>query len=133
MNEPSAVRRRRPRVLIWFRVYCVLMALLGLVLLVVGFSVLFGKVHVKDWDPETAGIVHAAVGFVYVGAFSMAPFLPPRPKTWLYSLVLICMGMLSCALFPFCVALLIFWIRPNTQQYFGKTNDASCPPPASPA
>ena len=39
-----------------------------------------------------------------------AIFLPPRPWVWIYDLVLIAIGFMSCCILPFSVALLIFWL-----------------------
>ena len=59
------------------------------------------------------GLVLAAV---YVYAF----FAPARPWAWIYHLVLICLGLTSCCCMPASIPLLVFWLRPTTQRYFGR-------------
>ena len=60
-----------------------------------------------------------AAAWMLLVVFAVAPFLPRRKWVWIYDLVVICLGMTSCCTLPVCIALLIFWIRPETRQFFG--------------
>lgn len=66
------------------------------------------------------GVMMLVMGVALFGAFALPFFLPARPWVWVYDLVMICLGLTSACLLPFCVPLLIFWIKPATQRYFGK-------------
>ena len=52
--------------------------------------------------------------------YGAAIVLPPRPWTWIYGFVPICIGMTSCCILPFSIALIVFWIKPETRHYFGR-------------
>jgi hypothetical protein len=59
------------------------------------------------------------MGVALAAPFAVAPFLPRRRWVWVLHVVLIALGMTSCACIPATVPLLIFWIRPETQAWFG--------------
>jgi len=52
--------------------------------------------------------------------FGVGVFLPREPWAWIYGIVTIGIGMTSCATLPFCIPLLIFWIKPETKAYFDQ-------------
>ena len=60
-----------------------------------------------------------ALVIVLVLIFATAMLLPRVRWAWTYSLVLICLGMGGITLVA-AVPLLIFWIRPETQAWFGR-------------
>lgn len=47
--------------------------------------------------------------------------LGPWPWLWTYDLVIICLGMTSTCILPASIPLLIFWLKPETKRYFGKS------------
>jgi hypothetical protein len=116
----------RPSVVVWYRVYCVASA---------AFYLLIASVFVlgMTFDPSfTQGVQHPeafrifawifATFILMFGALFAVSFLFGRtPSAWVYHLVLICFG-LSNGLFLFgCIPLLIFWLKPETKAYFGRT------------
>ena len=62
----------------------------------------------------------AGIGSVFSALFVASFLLPPRPWAWIFHLVLICIGMTSGCTLPASVALLIFWLKPETRVYFGR-------------
>jgi hypothetical protein len=46
--------------------------------------------------------------------------LSPRPWLWTFDLVVICFGLTSACFLPACIPLLIFWMKQDVKQYFGK-------------
>lgn len=119
--DPSS----RPGVVLWFKIYAgflaaiyVLTALAMLVLIVVGPQ--------EPVDPEEAmftGIFGGVLIFVcglLALLFGAALFLPRRPWVWIYDIVLIALGMTSCPSVLASIPLLIFWLKPETQRYFGR-------------
>jgi hypothetical protein len=61
----------------------------------------------------------AAVSLPLAAIYAVGPFLPRRRWAWVWHLVLIAIGLTSCACVPFCVPLLVFWIRPDAQAWYG--------------
>lgn len=77
------------------------------------------KFTAEDVSPVLGWILLIASTCFFVA--SVLPFfLKPKPWVWIYSLVLICSGMLSTCLLPASVALLVFWIKGETRRYFGR-------------
>lgn len=114
-----------PPVVVWFRVYCVLMSLLYLLCLGLGITMLvmrsfFAREMKEDAMVVTIqGSLYAGLGLVFLIAFAAAFFFPRKKWVWIYDLVLICLGMTSCCCVPACIPLLIFWLKPEVKAYFG--------------
>ena len=66
------------------------------------------------------GIVFVFIGPLLFIPFAIAPFLGRKSWVWVYDLVLICLGMTSCACLPATIPLLIFWLKPETKAWFGR-------------
>jgi len=112
----------RPKVVVWFKVYCwVLAALYFLVML---FSMMFFMVSPEslEMDAVAAMIIGGlllAMGAGLLVVSLLGVFLTPRPWVWVYSLVLICLGMTSACFIPFCVVLLLYWLKEETKAHYG--------------
>ncbi|HEX2122748.1 MAG TPA: hypothetical protein VHL59_14015 [Thermoanaerobaculia bacterium] len=114
----------QPPVVMWFKVYAVAMALLYIACSALGLAIIFFGHEWGEMPPGEAifvGSIFAAVSVPLIFVFGAAPFLPRRPWVWIYDLVLICAGFTGCCTLPFSIVLLIFWIRPETKAYFGRT------------
>jgi hypothetical protein len=133
-----------PGVVFWYRAYCVLAALLcalasafaagiaaltaGILGMISGLSDDSARVqgtvsslpHPFRFEATPLMVAPIVVGVVLVLAFAAAPFLRRTPAAWTYHAVLIGLGLLT-PLLPFSVALIIFWLQPRTQAYFGRT------------
>jgi cell division protein FtsW (lipid II flippase) len=115
----------RPGVLTWFTVYCVLMALIYALVAVGGAIILSSPELFEEGprDPEELkirAIAMLVVGIALMPVFAIALALPRRPWVWIYDLVLICVGFLSCCFWPISIPLLIFWIKPDARAWFGR-------------
>lgn len=115
----------RPGAVTWFYVYCVFMALLYLGCLFVGLFL--AQLDPAELDAgEEAEVIRIqayaimAVSVPLMVAFGIAPFLGRRRWLWIYGIVMIGLGMTSCCTLPFCIPLLIFWIKPETKAYFNE-------------
>jgi hypothetical protein len=114
---------RGRRVFFWYRVYATLMALLyaGLAALGVFILLLAPQANRRDEaDPVLVGGIYAILGAIFFVPFAAALILPKKPWTWIYHIVLICLGMTSCCLLPFTIPLLINWLKPETKALFGR-------------
>jgi len=113
-----------PPVVIWYKVYAGLMAVMYLLVLVGGIALpLIAPEEVDlDADDPPAWAVSLVVGCVslpFAAAYVAAFFVPVKPWAWIYHLVLICIGFTSVCCMLASIPLLIFWLRPETKAYFG--------------
>jgi hypothetical protein len=113
-----------PRVVFWQRVYCGVMGAVYLAI-VVG-SLLAAAFHDSLADADTSprevifgSLVIGGLSAIFAAVFLAGLFVPRRRWAWVYHLVLMGIGMTSCACLPFVVPLLVFWLRPEVQAYYG--------------
>lgn len=124
MTAFSSNTSETPRVWTWYAVYCTLMALLYLL-------VVIGGIVLLRLDPAMVGeealalrvqaFILMALGLVLFVPFAIAPFLPNKSWVWIYGIVMIGIGMTSLCCLPATIPLLIFWLKPETRQYFGRS------------
>lgn len=91
----------------------------GIVLLVLDPSLYEGEMD--PMEARIQGVVMLIAGAVLFVPFLVAPFLPKKPWAWIYGIVMICFSMTSCCCLPASIPLLLFWIKPETKLFFGKT------------
>lgn len=112
----------RPTVVIWFKVYGWFMVVYGLgiaALSLVFFLMSPQELEMPRGDAIVVGSICLAMGLFFAAA-GLPPLISgPRPWSWVYSLVLICIGLTSCTLVV-CIPLLIFWLKPEVKAYYGK-------------
>jgi hypothetical protein len=97
------------------------MAFLYLVVVAAGFIVLLGGPTGPDVDPvkdKVLSITFIVVGLALLIPFAAGPLLPRRGWAWVVGLVLICIGMTSMCCLPVTVPLLIWWVKPETKEYY---------------
>ena len=110
-----------PGVVICFRVFCSILAFVAAIGTGCSFVTLSNNFFYDNGD----GPVHFA-GFLALAlaVFTLftIPVLFPRSKPWMwwYGLAIILLSTLSMYLTIFGILLLIFWVQPRTQQYFGR-------------
>lgn len=102
------------------------LAYLGLLLfLFAGVAVLgglflagvFDEPGMEDMETRILGGIYLGGGIVMSVPTVLAFFFPRRKWTWVYHLVMICIGLTGCT-FVFSIPLLIFWLRPETREWF---------------
>jgi hypothetical protein len=123
--EPSEEPTGPPKVLVWFRLGCVGVALAAFVVATVGayrFASDDQKGHFLPWTMAAVGV------FV---AYTL-PLWWRRPKWWhwVYGLALLLPGIVPLTN-PMSVVLLVFWCRPRTVRFFRlpPPSYAATPPP----
>ena len=118
-----------PKVLFWYRLYAVGMFALYALLTIgmISALVFMPREALQQADPDLPPIIYtiyfiaiSAVSLVMAAVFGVSFFLKTKPWTWVYHLVLICLGFGSPCCLPASVPLLIFWIRDDTRNYFGR-------------
>ena len=120
-----------PPVYKWFVVYCILMALLAIATAVMGivFMVVEPDRDMSKAEAKLMGTVFLIFGLLFFVPYAFAPFLPRQSWVWVLGLVLICIGLTSTCCLPACIPLLIYWIKPETKAFFGRTPNPLPPPP----
>ena len=113
----------QPTVVYWFKVYLVVLIVLYALCTVGGLLFMFIPID----DPETPpwfGMLMGGLFFLMGLALTIACTIPffvaRRPWLWVYNLVLICFGLTSACFLPFCIPMLIFWLKPEVKLYYGK-------------
>lgn len=113
-----------PKVWPWYVAYCIALAVAYL-LFFVGGVVLFFLLDRLPPEERTLLVFYAvlsiALGLVFAAGFAAGPLLPRKPWVWIYGMVLICIGMTSACCLPASIPLLIFWIKPETKIFFGRS------------
>lgn len=122
---------QQPRVITWFKVYVGFMVLLYLV--VAGGGLFLTLMPDVLTDPNAGpasntpqstteavvmGMIYMAIGLALAAAFTVGLFTPRRFWGWVYNLVLICIGLMSCCLWPATIPLIIFWVKEPTRQWY---------------
>jgi hypothetical protein len=107
----------------WYRVYCASLAVIYLGVAVIGAVLAVVPFDSSPRDREQMfimGIIYAILGAGFFIIFAVAFFLPPKPYNWIVGIVMLAIGMTSCCFLPFVIPLLIFWVKPETQAFFGR-------------
>ena len=115
MNSQIIVK---PRVVIWFKIYSAILCLIYVFTLTLS-PFLLGS---NDDELILAGVVFLILSIPLILICILPIFLPRKPWVWIYSLVIIGIGMTGCCL-PVCIPLLIFWIKPEVKRYYGYKED----------
>jgi hypothetical protein len=138
---PSSATVPRPTVVVLYRIWCGLILILYLALAVHEALVLAGKVapglgpianlmsrddpalRKQLVDEERSNSI-IGVGLALVGSALFGLGLFSRRAPWAWGLGI---AAIIVSIFPLCVSLavaiplLIFWVKPETKRYFGKT------------
>lgn len=122
--QPNA-GTEKPPVYNWYVVYCIVMAVMYLLVAVVGvFFVINPELMAKTNEDVMAlgitGVLYIVLGIILMIPYAIAPFLPPKSWVWIYGIVMIAIGMTSCCCLPVTIPLLIYWIKPDMKRYFGR-------------
>ncbi len=92
-----------------------------------GVLLVLFREEIAGWPPKDEpftillyGVVLLAMGLVLLGLFVAGFFLPRRPWAWVAHLVLIAFGLTSCCTMPAAIPLLVAWLKPDLQAWFGR-------------
>jgi hypothetical protein len=119
----------RPGVVLWYRVYCAVLALLYGALSAFGLLLLFLPRVMGDMGDEIEldALVRTIYGWGIFGfaipmtlAHFVAIFLPPRRWVWVYGVVLLSAGtLIGWCMLAFTVPLLVFWVKQENRAFHG--------------
>lgn len=113
----------KPKVVSWFIAYDIVLCVMYALVIVLGLVFLLMPHADLDMGPVEALIIGGmflGIGLIFLVACLVPLFISPRPWVWIYNLVVICIGMTSACTLPFCIPLLIFWLKPETKRYYGR-------------
>ena len=113
-----------PKVVTWFKVYAG--ALCVTYVAVAAFSIVFFAVSPHELEmpavqAHVTGALLLAMGVVLSAACLVPLVAPRRPWLWTYDLVVICLGLTSVCCMLASIPLLIFWLKPETKAWFGRS------------
>ena len=111
------------KTLLWFRVYCIVLSLIYVLVTFFGIYLAVAQPQTRQYEEAElffVGIIYAILGVILFLVFVVGVIMPPRRWSWVYGMVLICIGMTSCCFLPATIPLLIFWLKPETKTLFGR-------------
>ncbi len=113
----------RPKVITWYNIYLWTLALMYVLVALAGV-VLFLTPATQLGIEEMEKMIIASVCLAMGAPLAVASLLPfafhTKPWLWVYGIVMIAIGLTSCCFWPVCIPLLVAWIKPDVQRYFGK-------------
>lgn len=128
----------RPQVITWFKAYCALMIVVYTLVAVLGGVMIANPDALIDPDAGAGssvptsqdeamimGVIYLGLGVVLGIAFVVPFLLPRRFGSWIYDLVMICLGLTSVCCMPVTIPLLIFWIKEDTRLWFKNAQTAA--------
>ena len=107
----------------WYRFYCGSLSALYALIAAAGLFIAYIQPSSSSQSPEESlimGLIYAIVGTIFFAIFLVASILPPKPYNWIVGIITIALGMSSCCLWPAVIPLLIYWIKPETREFFGR-------------
>jgi hypothetical protein len=111
------------RTYFWYRMLCSITVVSGAVWAIIGLIAVIGSFNQtgkEAADAFTGGVFMLFSGGIPALLFLLGVIFPPRPWSWIFGILLLVLALLSCVFAPFAVALLIFWMKRETQIYFGR-------------
>ena len=120
-SEENSVGRKT---FFWYRVYCGCMTALNLAIVVIGATMAFASGSMVRQDAQEAlvvGILYTISGGFFAVVYLVALALPRKPYNWVVGIVMIALGLSGCCFLPATIPLLIFWFKPETKAYLGRT------------
>lgn len=104
-------------------VYCAVIAISIFVVTSPGLLLTVVALFSDDYGADAARVVFGTYTFLGLAAmlpFAVAPFLPKKSWVWIYGVILLCAGSLTCVALPVTVPLFIYWLKPETELFFNR-------------
>jgi len=117
----------KPKVLKWYFAFCGLSCVMYLILLVLGIVLISQFSAHEAFESKLTGWGLFVVGAILFVPYAVAPFLPHKPWSWIFGLVLLGISMTGTLCLPVAIPILIFWLDPETKQFFGRGKLAVVP------
>lgn len=113
-----------PGVILAFRVFVVVFALMYLAVMALGgvFLIFGDELDLEPGEGFITAAMLLVVGAPLFFAYVIALVLPRKPWVWIYDLILISLGLTSCLTLPFALPLLLYWLKPPAKAWFGRAD-----------
>ena len=113
-----------PPVVFWYKLTMAATALLYLVcvagsVFVIAKPDLLADTEMNPTEWRALGAVGVAISAPLTVAYALPLFLPPSKGAWIFGIILIAFLLSSCCYWPFCIPILIYWLRDENRAYFG--------------
>lgn len=120
---PATGMLPRPAVVGWFLIYCVAISVLYILVAAAGGALAYYAEQLSESEQETTelriqGVVYLSLGIALAVVHLIAPLLPRKKWSWLYGFAPIVIGLTSPCCLPMTLPLLLWWIKPETKQWF---------------
>ncbi len=107
-----------PAVILWQKGYLGFMTALYVFVIAIGAFLFINADNMQDVDADMdasqaqiLGVVYGAMGVVFALLFALGFVFRKGMFGWVYNLISIVIGLMSCCLWPVCIPLVIFWIK----------------------
>lgn len=107
----------------WYRVYCGVLFFLYLLCIGLGLFFIIAQPNTREYNANEVyimGFVYLIIGVIFAIISGIALILPAKPYNWIVGIVMLALGMTSCCFIPIVIPIFIYWIKPETQAYFGR-------------
>ncbi|MEZ5424641.1 MAG: hypothetical protein R2747_00120 [Pyrinomonadaceae bacterium] len=123
VSASLAESKTGPRTYFWYRMLNSAVVVFGIFLAVIGLLAIIGSFN--ETGQQAADAFAGGIFFLVTGGIPgflcfFGVVFPPRAWSWYYGLFILILATLSCGLAIFSVPLLIFWVKPETQFFFGR-------------
>jgi hypothetical protein len=108
----------------WFVTYCVLLVALDLFVALLGVGLLIVGQQSPDSRADemtVQGIIFIVFGLALTVPYALGPFVKGKSWGWIYGILLIAFGMMSCCYWPITIPLMIQWVKPEMKRMFGPS------------
>ena len=124
MEPDTSQIAKPPPVIFWFKIYCGVLCVLYLLVAAAGGVFFFIRpedVDMPQLFSKVMSVVYLLLGLALFAVCLLPLVVRPRPWVWIYDLIIIALGVSSPCFLPACIPLIIFWVKPETKSYFGRT------------
>ncbi len=122
-NQLSSASKTGSRTYFWYRMLCSVIIVSGIFWAIIGVLAILGSFNQtgkEASDAFTGGLFMLLSGGIPAIISLLGVIFPPRSWSWIFGILVLVLAVFSCVFSPFAIALLIFWMKPETQSYFGR-------------
>ena len=103
----------QPKVIIWFKLYCLIILFFTLIQILLGF------VYAMTHNGEIAFVLFLTA-IPILGLYMPSLLLPRMEWVWIYNLTILGISLTSCIFIPFAVPIIYFWLKPEVKNFYKR-------------